>query len=83
MDWQSWVGPVVGLAGLLFAMYVYNKNRKPKRLQYETRVDQEIVTQSRYARWTELSVHFGTRDLKRPRVVVIRVTNTGKVEARC
>jgi hypothetical protein len=82
VDWQLWVGPAVGVAGLLFAIYAYNQNRKPKRLQYEVRVDQEIVSQSRYTRWADLSVRFGDRDLKRPRVVVVRVTNTGKVEAR-
>lgn len=80
--WQIWVGPAVGLAGLLFAIYVYNKNRKPKRLQYEIRTDQEIVSQSRHTRWADLTVRFRDRDLKRPRLVVIRVTNTGKVEAR-
>jgi PASTA domain-containing protein len=82
VNWQIWVGPAVGLAGLLFAVYTYNKNRKPKRLQYEIRTDQEIVSHSRYTRWADLSVRFGDRDLKRPRVVVVRVTNTGKVEAR-
>jgi PASTA domain len=82
LDWQSWIGPAVGLAGLLFAVYVYNKNQKPKRLQYEVRIDQEIISHSRYARWADLSVRFGDRDLKRPRVVVVRVINTGKVEAR-
>jgi PASTA domain len=82
MDWLALVGAVVGVVGLLFTFYSYNKSRKPKRLQYETRIDQDIVSQSRYTRWDNLSVRFGDRDLKRPRVVVIRVTNTGKVEVR-
>jgi len=82
VNWQIWVGPAVGLAGLLFAVYVYNRNRKPKRLQYEIRTDQEIVSQSRHTRWADLTVRFRDRDLKRPRLVVMRVTNTGKVEAR-
>jgi hypothetical protein len=76
------MGPAVGIAGLLFAIYAFNKNRKPKRLQYEVRIDQEIVSHSRYTRWADLSVRFGDRDLKQPRVVIVRVSNTGKVEAR-
>jgi hypothetical protein len=81
-DWQIWIGPAIGVAGLLFAIYAYIQNRKPKRLQYEIPTDQEIVSQSRYTRWADLSVRFGDRDLKHPRVVVVRVINTGKVEAR-
>jgi hypothetical protein len=82
VSWKDWVGPAVGLAGLMFAIYVYIQNRRPKRLQYEIPTDQAIVSHSRYTRWTDLSVRFGNRDLKRPRVVVVRVTNTGKVEVR-
>ncbi|MGW4543261.1 PASTA domain-containing protein [Streptomyces chartreusis] len=80
------LGPIVGFAGVLFAVYVYVKNRKPKRLQYEVHTNQRIVPQSRYTkRWSNLSVRFGNgagRTLKNARIVAIRVENSGKVEAR-
>src|SRR5829696_4148828 len=82
MDWRFWVGPAVGIAGLSFAIFAFFRNWKPKRLQYEVRVDQEIISQNPHTRWAALSVRFEDRDLHRPRVVTVRVTNTGKVEAR-
>ena len=82
MSWQIWVGPAIGLAGLILGTYTYIMNRKPKRLQYEIQTDQEIITRSRYTRWADLSVRFGNRQLTHPRVVGVRVINTGKVEAR-
>jgi hypothetical protein len=82
VNWQVWSGPLVGVLGLLFAVYAYNMNRKPKRLTYEVVTNQPIITASRYTRWAELSLRFGERELENPRLVVVRVTNTGKVEAR-
>jgi hypothetical protein len=82
VDWQLWAGPAIGAVGVAFAVYNYIQNRKPKRLQYEIRTDQDIVIEGRYTRWAdELGIRFGDRVLKQPRVVAVRITNTGKVEA--
>ena len=82
VNWQTWVGPAIGLAGLILGTYTYIKSRKPKRLLYEIWTDQELVAQSPYTRWADLSVRFANHQLKHPRVVGVRVINTGKVEAR-
>jgi hypothetical protein len=82
MNWQIWAGPAIGLAGLIFATYTYIKSRKPKRLVYETWIDEKLFTQSVYTRWADLSVRFGNHQLKHPRIVEVRVINRGKVEAR-
>jgi len=82
MNWQTWVGPAIGLASLIWGLIWAIMNRKPKRLEYQIHTDQEIITRSPYIRWAALSVQFDNRQLKHPRVVGVRVINTGKVEAR-
>lgn len=79
MDWQVFIGPVIGAA---VAVVIYLKNRKPKRLQYEIATDQPVLTESRHARWADLSVRLGDKELRHPRVVTVRIANTGKVEAK-
>ncbi|MFD4674885.1 PASTA domain-containing protein [Lentzea sp. NPDC058450] len=82
VSWQLWTGPFIGLVALAFAVYSYWKNRTPKRLQHETKVDQRIIATSRYNRWGDLRIQFGEKTLRSPRIVVIRLTNSGKIEAR-
>lgn len=80
------LGPLVGFIGVAFAVYAYIKNRKPKRLEYEVHTNQRILPQSKYTnRWSNLSVRFENgegRTLQNARIIVIRVENSGKVEAR-
>lgn len=53
MDGQLFIGPLIGD---FVAVSLYLANRKPKRLQYQTMADQPVLTETRHARWTDLSV---------------------------
>ena len=77
--WVTYAG-VVSVVVAILALGFTIKTRKFKRLNYEVRVDQDLVVMSRYANPGDLSARFQDHEVERPRVVVIRITNTGKEE---
>ncbi len=79
--WITYAGPVVAVLAFGFAIFAFVKNRKFKRLNYEIRIDQALVMESRYLTHPGgLSIRFQEQELQRPRIVVVRVANTGKEE---
>lgn len=74
------IGPGIGIVALAFAVFTFWKNWKPKRLQYTIVADQAIITSSKYFDGPELRVVYDGHDVVAPRIVVVRVVNTGKVE---
>jgi phosphohistidine swiveling domain-containing protein len=79
-DALAWIGVALAIIGLVAAYLFYRWSLRPKRLEYAADVDQGLVTSDH--RWEELQVQYGTRSLKAPRLVVITVANTGRVEVR-
>jgi len=79
---QSWTTATIGVAGLCFAIYAYIKNRKPRRLIYVVETDELLVPSTQHPDWGQLTVKIGDLELDQPRSAAIRITNTGKVEAR-
>jgi hypothetical protein len=79
---QGWITTAVGIAGLLFGIYAYSKNRKPRRLTYVVETDELLVPTTEHQDWGQLTVKIGDFELNQPRTATIRITNTGKVEAR-
>jgi hypothetical protein len=82
MEWLTWLGPAVGIAGLIFSIFAYRANRKRKILTCETEVDQEIGTPARYGHWGDLIVALGDRRIENPRIITVAVRNSGQVEVR-
>ncbi|WP_455837051.1 PASTA domain-containing protein [Pseudarthrobacter siccitolerans] len=79
-DALAWIGLALAIIGLVAAYLFYRWSLRPKRLEYAVDVDQGLVTSDH--RWQELQVQYGTRSLKAPRLVVVTVANTGRVEVR-
>ncbi|WP_080582927.1 PASTA domain-containing protein [Amycolatopsis mediterranei] len=82
MDLITKLSPIVGLLALGFAIFVYVKNTRPKRLSYTTVADQDIGARVHGSQWGTLSVRFDDQDLSDPRILMIEVRNSGKVEIR-
>ncbi len=77
----TWLGLVLAALGLTASYLFYRWSQRPKRLEYRTEVDQLLIRLGDQP-WRDLKVVYANVPLKVPRLVVVRVTNTGAVEVR-
>jgi hypothetical protein len=74
-NWQFVVGTIVGIIGVLIAVFTILYQRDPKQLDYEIRLDFEL-----HSDWWEEKLAMGHPDLQilHPWMQIIRIRNTGK-----
>ena len=83
MDWvgdnvEVVVGAVIGLIGVGAAIGIALWQHKPKRLDYRVRTNVPILSQHASELGSRIVVaHYGN-ELKEPRLVTVRIMNTGK-----
>ena len=73
----NWVIPT--LVGALAVFLVYLWERKPKRLDYIVTTNARVVAYQPHPMRDHLKVSFKGQELKEPRIVIVRVKNTGRV----
>ena len=75
-------GLIVGIGGVLISVVIAVWQRRPKRIVYDISANRRIITRTPYQESGALHVMYGQLQLKDPHLVVVRVTNDGKVEVR-
>ena len=83
MDWigdnfGTMVGAVIGLLGVVAALWIAFWQSKPKRLDYEIRNNVPILSSHASALRGRMSVLFEGKHVDEPRLVTVRIKNTGK-----
>jgi protein-S-isoprenylcysteine O-methyltransferase Ste14 len=76
----GWAGLVVGILGILAGVITYWLQRRYKRLDYEIRTDQDLISQTTFEDGGDLQVTYRGNLVRNPRFVVVRLINTGKSE---
>jgi hypothetical protein len=76
VPWVTYAGFVVGVLSLAFTVFVYVRNRLSKRLEYEISTDERLVDDP--VKWQGLEVRVKDADVAVPRLVVVRVSNSGR-----
>ncbi len=76
----EYVGPAVGVLGLVAGLYYFLANRKPKRLSYYVRSSQPLLTSSTPHEAVKLEVLVAGKRVTNPVTSVVRIENSGKVE---
>jgi hypothetical protein len=74
--WEFSVGTLIGVLGLIVSVWAMFL-RRPKRLDYEIVSDLQLIN-ARVKYLDQLKVTYGGNPLEDPRIVVIRIHNTGK-----
>ncbi|MEV6349157.1 hypothetical protein [Actinoplanes sp. NPDC051851] len=79
----SWsvAGPLVALVSLAFGVYQYVQGRS-KELTLLTLYDGALMRRLRHVPWTELEVAWQGSAIHEPRIIVVRLENTGRVELK-
>lgn len=76
--WEFVVGTLIALLGIAFGLVVYILQRQPKRMDYELWTNLPFVPPSVAALDNKLQVLYGNQIVNEPRIVSIRIKNTGK-----
>jgi hypothetical protein len=81
---QGWLAALGAFLLVPVTWWGVRRGRPPRReLAYTIVANQDVITRSQYSRqWSQLDVRFDDLSLQDPRTTVIRIENTGRVEAR-
>lgn len=85
MDSWSWaqepgfiVGSAIGVAGIIIGIILHYRQRRPKRLDYMVLTNVPIETLAVEGDKPRLQVMFAGMELANPRVITLRLINTGR-----
>jgi hypothetical protein len=81
-DFFGWAGLLVGVLAIIVGVIIFRLQRSYKRLDYEIRTDQELISRTPFADSGNLQVSYEGSVVRNPRLVVVRFINTGKSEIR-
>jgi hypothetical protein len=73
------VGLLVGAIGIGVSIVIAYRQRRPKRIAYDFTANRRIITRPDYKTLDTLKVMYGVRSLNDPYLVVVRISNEGKV----
>lgn len=80
----GWVAAIAAVVLAVLTGYGIYKTRSPKRrLSYEVTANFAVIASGKFPeQWAALEVRYGDESISRPRTFRLRITNTGRVEAR-
>ena len=78
----AWLSAAFALLALIAGFLYFRAGRKTKQLRYTTIANQPLITTSQRTYSDALEVRYKDEAVKQPRLVTVRVTNTGKTEIR-
>jgi hypothetical protein len=76
--WEFVVGTAIGLIGIAIAIATVIHQRQPKQLDWELRNDVQLVSPHAQRLREKLALDYDGVPMQDPRVVIVRVANTGK-----
>jgi hypothetical protein len=78
----SWLAVIFTGLAVLVAIVVYRLQTKTKQLSYQIVTNSRLVTAESFNNAEHMRVYFGRRRVHDPRLLVVRLVNTGNTEIR-
>jgi hypothetical protein len=82
---ELWVGIgalVATALGAWFTFTSWQSTRRRKRLSWWVYLNETLVRHGNFGNWSDLEIRYGQETVLDPRLIIVRIRNTGKVEIR-
>jgi hypothetical protein len=78
----AWAGVILTALGIVVAIGIYLRQRNIKRFEYQTLTSRELMVDTKIGGDKELRVSYGEREANDPRLTLLKLLNSGRVEIR-
>lgn len=78
----AWAGVILSALGIVVAIGIYLRQRNIKRFEYQMLSSRELIVDAKIGGDKELRVSYGEREVNDPRLTVLKLLNSGRVEIR-
>jgi hypothetical protein len=78
----AWAGVILAALGIVVAIAIYLRQRTIKRFEYHMISSRELMVDAKVGGNKELRVRYGEREVKDPRLVALKLHNSGRMEIR-
>jgi hypothetical protein len=78
----AWAGVILTALGIVVAIGIYLRQRNIKRFEYQTLTSRELMVDTKIGGDKKLRVRYGEREANDPRLTLLKLLNSGRVEIR-